>query len=137
MPRYLANLERETGQLEPLPVINEPVGGGARERKTERAAQVEIGVTERIGIIAADEQGHIGVGTFQCAVAGDVIDVPMRVEDDGWAKSGGFEQSKHCARIESWVDHDRILPPALPQDVTILTEGSRFDNLDCGAGNAH
>ena len=57
MPRYLANLERETRQLERLSVINESVRGGARERNAERAAQVQVGIAERSGIIAADQSG--------------------------------------------------------------------------------
>ena len=59
VPGNLADLEREARDLEHLAVVDQPVGGRAGDRDPERAAQVELGVAERGGLVPADDQGGV------------------------------------------------------------------------------
>ena len=128
----LADLERQAGQLDALAVGDEPVGRGARQRHSERGAQIGVGIGQQPGLVAADQQGCRGVGLLHRGVAGNVVDVPVRVENRRDLQRSALEHLEDRLQVEAGIDHQRLPLPwcRLPDDVGHFAEGSGLDRLD-------
>ena len=77
----LADLERETRDLDLLAIVHQAIGGWTGDRDPERAAQIDIGVAERGDLVAADDQRGVRMGLLERGVARDMINVPVRVQN--------------------------------------------------------
>src|SRR5206468_3005011 len=76
----------------------------------------------------ADDERRVGERRLERLIAGNVVDVTVRVEDYRWRKALGAEPVQERVRLEAGVNHDRIVAPDLPNDAGVLGERHRLDH---------
>src|SRR5262245_60421454 len=60
VPRNVEDLERQTGDVHPVALVQKPVGAGAGDRQTEGGAQVGVRIAEHDFVATANQDRRGG-----------------------------------------------------------------------------
>src|SRR4051812_48624938 len=104
MAGNVEHLQPESRRIYYLSFVIELIRWGRDDRDAERAAEVEHRVGEHCGVAAADAEGGLRIIPLQFGVAGNVVDVAVRVEDQRRRQRLAAEQGDDRVRLEAGVD---------------------------------
>ena len=80
----LKHLERQFGGFIGLAVAHSAICGRARDRHAECCTHVQPRISQHRGIARADQKRHVRETLLQSGIAGNVIDMPVRIQNRGY-----------------------------------------------------
>ena len=123
MARQVQHLEAQAGRLHHVALQHGAVGRRADDRDAEGGAEVQIGAGQQGRLAGADDQRGGGERLFHRLVAGDVVGVPVRVQDRGRRQALVAQEVEDDLRLQAGVDDHGVGAAGQPGHVGVFLEG--------------
>jgi hypothetical protein len=134
MTRDVEHLKPNSGRIDDVALPHQLIGRGAADVNAGEAAQVEHRIREHVRVAGADHERSVREGGLQRGVAGDMIDVTVRVQDDPNPQAFVGELSQNRIGLETGVDDDAVGRSGVPDEVRVLRERHRDDGVQLHEG---